>query len=89
MTERLEPGVFLERRSYRRRRLLDGLRLLPFIGAWLFILPVFWRQAGEEEARMTSDALLFVFGAWLVLTILCALLLWAYNRSGAEGTESG
>nr|WP_294614957.1 hypothetical protein [uncultured Roseovarius sp.] len=32
--------VFLARRTYRRRRLADGARLLPVIGTVLFFIPL-------------------------------------------------
>ena len=77
-----ESGVFLERRSYRRRRLIDGLKLLPFLGAWLFLLPIFWPGAGEETSRSMSVALYYVFGVWFALILLTALLVRSIRRSG-------
>ena len=38
MGRRPEP-VFLERQSYRRRRLGDAAKFLPFVGLVLFLLP--------------------------------------------------
>ena len=72
MSERLDPGVFLERRSYRRRRLLDALKLLPVVAAWLFMLPLLWPENSvhAETPKPMSSALIYVFGTWFVM-ILC------------------
>lgn len=80
----IEPGSFLEKRSYRRRRLTDGLRLLPILGLWLFMVPLLWPGAA---ARLTdtgvsmSSALLYIFCVWCVLIALCAFL-----SRGQDGT---
>lgn len=84
MPERPDTGVFLERRSYRRRRLIDGLRLLPFVGAWLFLLPVFWPGEGTEQAPSMSVALYYVFGAWLALTVACGVLVMVIRLLGSR-----
>lgn len=80
MSQRPEPGVFLERRSYRRRRMLDGLKMLPILGAWLFMLPLMWPDGGggavDAPARSMSSALIYIFGTWLVM-ILCGWTLVA------------
>ena len=82
MADRPETGVFLERRSYRRRRLIDGLKLLPFLGAWLFLLPVFWPDTGRVQSM--SGALHFIFGVWFALIAVCAVLVVAVRRIGAR-----
>ncbi|WP_205589568.1 hypothetical protein [Chachezhania antarctica] len=71
MTER-PPPVFLERRSYRRRRIIDAIRVLPLFGTALFVLPLLWPTAQREEATgipavAMSDILVYIFGAWALL----------------------
>ena len=61
------PPVFLERQSYRRRRLMDAARLMPAIGALLFAVPLLWPRAGEVGAVATSDAIRYLFIIWAVL----------------------
>ena len=58
------PGtpVFLERETYRRRRLMDAARFLPFLGAFAFLVPLLW--AGEAR---TAAGLAYLFAAWAVL----------------------
>jgi len=88
------PGrssVFLERQSYRRRRLLDAARLLPLFGALLFAVPLLWpvpeAGAGPETSAMPmSDAMLYIFSAWAVLIVIIALFgvsarLWTQSDS--------
>ena len=83
-----ETGVFLERKSYRRRRLLDGLRVLPVLAAWLFLLPVLWPRGADAAAPTTSSVLVYVFGVWFALTVLCALFTRAAaGRRRRDGGE--
>ncbi len=96
MADRSEVSVFLEKRSYRRRRLVDGLRLLPFLGAWLFMLPLLWSVGGPgaQEAKSMSAALIFVFGTWAVLIaatagILAALAILKAPQSDGAREEEG
>ena len=42
----MRAPLFLARRAYRLRRLTDAARLLPVIGTFLILLPVFWRGPG-------------------------------------------
>lgn len=86
MPDHPDSGVFLEKRSYRRRRLIDGLKLLPFLGAWLFLLPAFWPSEGEVSHAM-STALYYVFGVWLALIVTCAALVIKVNRAGPRGED--
>lgn len=67
-TARSRPPIFLERRSYRRRRMMDAARLLPILGALLFLVPLLWPQPdlGNEGTR-SSLAFVYIFGIWAVL----------------------
>lgn len=87
MAEAPKSGVFLERRSYRRRRMVDGLRVLPIFAAWLFLLPAFWPQAGERGADITlSSAVIYIFSAWVATIALAGLFLWRLGRSSRRGS---
>ena len=77
---------FLERRSYRRRRLMDAVRLLPIVGLMLLMLPLFWPSVPDDgtTAIAMSTAVVYVFFVWLVL--ICAAfalwrVLWAARRA--------
>ena len=68
--ERMPPAVFLERQSYRRRRLMDAARLLPLLGVLLFLLPLLWRAADSTGAMggvSMSNAIIYVFAVWIGL----------------------
>lgn len=65
--------VFVEKAGYRRRRLADAARLLPIAGAILFLIPLLWRRDAGAAASTTA-AMLYVFGIWLVLVLLAALI---------------
>lgn len=76
MKDRAIP-VFLERRSYRQRRLMDAARLLPLLGVLLWLIPLLWPQrdpAGEVVAVSTSVAVLYIFGVWILLALIALFL---------------
>ncbi|WP_299690604.1 hypothetical protein [uncultured Tateyamaria sp.] len=78
MKRPLPSSVFLERRSYRRRRMMDAVRLLPIFAALLFMLPLFWPTAPDtpEVPVSMSTAVIYVFLVWLML-ICAAYGLWS------------
>ncbi|SER00313.1 hypothetical protein [Thalassovita taeanensis] len=78
------PTLFLERRSYRLRRVMDAARMLPVIGAMLWGVPLLWAAPGGDHGVSTSRAMLYVFGVWIVLSAV-ALFLSLWLNEGAEG----
>ncbi|WP_175581708.1 hypothetical protein [Pseudooceanicola sp. HF7] len=72
------PGpVFLARRGYRQRRLVDAVRLLPVLGVILLVaVPLQWPQDGDFSM---SRAILYIFGSWAALTLAAALCLWKFR----------
>jgi hypothetical protein len=66
--------VFLERRSYRMRRLADAARLLPVLGLGLFLLPMFWQPEVSGEDRQTTWDGVYLFVVWVGLIVLAAVL---------------
>ncbi|SEO15940.1 hypothetical protein SAMN04490248_10255 [Salinihabitans flavidus] len=85
MTDR--PALFLERRSYRRRRLTDMIRALPVVGALLWAVPLLWPLEGEGTVR-TSDAIIYIFSVWAGLIVVSALLTRLMPR-GEGRTDDG
>ena len=73
---------FLRRGLYRRRRLLDAMRLLPLLGLFLFLSPPFL-LAGEPGA--TAIRLVYFFLCWAGLIALCAILVRFLPRTDGEG----
>ncbi|WP_341366478.1 hypothetical protein [Yoonia sp. BS5-3] len=73
MSSPKNASVFLERASYKQRRLTDAARLLPILGMLLWAIPLLW---GADEPVQTSNApaLLYVFGVWMALIAVSALI---------------
>ena len=80
--------VFLERRSYRRRRLGDAMRVLPVVGAMLFLEPLFWAPDAGTPAR-TTDGMIYIFAVWAILMLVAALGSRALSRMGEDAETSG
>lgn len=81
---RKQSPLFLERRSYRLRRLMDGARLMPFLGAALWAVPMLWSREGEA-ATPTSHAMLYIFLIWFLLSCLAGILsIWLNGKSETE-----
>ncbi|MEY8841653.1 hypothetical protein AB9K41_21710 [Cribrihabitans sp. XS_ASV171] len=83
------PPVFLERQSYRRRRLSDAARLLPLMAAGLFAIPLLWplEREGADPVPMSS-AVLYVFTVWAMLIVVAVLFAIAARRwTGREVQE--
>lgn len=57
------PPLFLERETYRRRRAADAARLLPVVGALLFLLPLLWGPQ-DTPAPDTARGGLYIFLVW-------------------------
>lgn len=87
MSRRTNP-IFLERRSYRLRRVMDGAKLLPILGAALWAVPILWPSEGEH-AVLTSRAMLYIFLVWIGLSALCLLLsFWLDDSAETERKEA-
>ncbi len=69
---------FLEQDVYRRRRLIDAIKLLPILGACLFLLPAL--ILGEETGS-TAVRLVYFFFTWIVLILLCVVLVRRLSKS--------
>ncbi|WP_432816815.1 hypothetical protein [Sulfitobacter sp. JB4-11] len=87
MTGRPDPvprPIFLERHSYRRRRLWDGVRILPFLGLILWMVPLLWPLPDEAAGQgvSTSAALLYLFAVWVLLAFVARLLWRGTSRTG-------
>lgn len=65
--------LFLERASFRRRRLGDAARALPVMAMLAVLLPVWWIPA---EVSFAAGAAWF-FGLWACLIVA----VWALHRA--------
>lgn len=91
--------VFVQRRTYRRRRIADGARLLPVLGGILFLIPLLWDggatpAVGTEtvpDGSRTAWVMTYVFAVWFGLAVLSGVLarfLVADDEGGDEDGES-
>ncbi|WP_245604536.1 hypothetical protein [Sulfitobacter donghicola] len=77
--------LFLERRSYRRRRMMDAVRVLPLLCTLLWLLvPTMWPNDPADGAQTPlSTAVWYLFIVWLI-AILASLALWLRIRTHDE-----
>ncbi len=82
--------VFLERRGYRRRRVMDAARVLPVVGAFLLLMPLLWAGAHGGVAS-TAGAGIYVFAVWGGLIGAAGLFARALTRPAPpeEGGDTG
>jgi hypothetical protein len=80
MSETGNKGLFFRNAVYRRNRLIDAVRLLPVLGTILFLMPAFLAGGSAATARQW----LYLFGAWIVMIIVAALMARALRKNEAE-----
>lgn len=80
MKDRAAP-LFLEQRSYRRRRLIDAARVLPVAALVLFIMPALL-GAGREGGM--ARLVIYFFGVWFLLVLGTAILSRALSRRDGD-----
>jgi ABC-type transport system involved in cytochrome c biogenesis permease component len=83
MNGRNKPPIFLQRQNYRQRRVRDAAKLLPFVGAVLWVLPLSWGQ-DPQDGQIGSAGLIYIFAVWVLLIVLGAFLA---NRIRADPTQ--
>lgn len=67
-----QKAVFLERTSYRQRRLRDAARVLPLLGVILWMVPLLW--PADVAATDMSAAVIYTFFVWVILIVLSAVI---------------
>lgn len=77
--------LFLERASFRRRRLGDAARILPVLAVLAILVPVWWLP------RLFSFGLgsLWLFGLWAALIVAVFWLHRALIRAEAATLRDG
>ena len=83
----LPKPVFLEYSSYRLRRRIDAVKLLPFLGLGLFLLPALTAQIGDGTS--TSQRLILFFASWVVLIVLARVIARGLPGSSQIDDVSG
>ncbi|WP_333714280.1 hypothetical protein [Yoonia sp.] len=88
MSRNAPPPIFLQRASYRQRRLRDAARLMPFVGMVLWAIPLSW-QTAEDGSEEGTSGLLYVFGVWVLLILLTAFLARRIKGDSRIDDDSG
>lgn len=73
-----QAPIFVERQAYRRRRIVDAARAMPWLGLLLWSVPLLWSL--PETPRGVAGALVYIFGVWTFLVAGSALLILAMKR---------
>ena len=81
------PLPFLARPGYRLRRLVEMIRLLPFLGLLIFLLPVLWVSGAIDGSVLSSSGWLYIFCGWFVLIFAAGLAARAYTRALSEADD--
>ena len=90
---RQKAALFVERRTYRRRRLKDIARLLPLLGSLLFLVPLMWPNpdpypAPDIAAGMPmSEAITYMFVVWVLLIAASFGFAFAVRYWAEDWTE--
>ena len=77
------PNAFEEKRTYRRRRLMDAARVAPLLALALWMLPLIWPQTGESTVS-SATALVYIFVVWSAVIVLT----WALSRGLGDGDDT-
>lgn len=80
-----ERPLFLERASFRRRRLGDAARVLPVLAAALLLVPVWWMP---ERLSFAAGAI-WMFGVWAGLIVAIGVLNRALRRAEGATLSAG
>ena len=84
---RPETPLYLERRTYWRRRRIDAVRMLPIVGVLLFLAP-FLAIGGGEGAGSTARGGLFIFAAWAGLIVVAGWLSHSLTAREGDGADA-
>jgi hypothetical protein len=73
MNRKSPPPIFLQRASYRQRRIRDAAKLMPFLGMILWAIPLAWSR-GDGSNDVGTAGLIYVFGVWVIMILATGLL---------------
>ncbi len=86
MSRKPTVPVFLQRASYRQRRLRDAAKLVPFLGVVLWAIPLAW-VGGDTNDQIGSAGVLYIFGVWMLLIVLTAVLTGLMRADASLSTK--
>ncbi len=77
--------IYLERRSYRLRRLSEGLLFLQFLTFALWILPFLWQSSDTRGL----NTILWIFGVWMIAIVVSLVINRILHVSDNDHAEIG
>lgn len=80
MSPRPRSPEFLERHTYRLRRLMDAARLLPVFGMILLLLPLM-RHGGDGAPPRVAQEAVYLFMVWIVLVLVAFVMSLGLRRA--------
>jgi len=80
MPPRPRPPEFLERNTYRLRRLMDAARFLPIFGLILLLLPLMRYKGDGADQRVGQEAV-YLFVVWIALVLAAFLMSLGLRRA--------
>lgn len=93
MTKAGRSQIFVQRANFRQRRLRDAAKLLPILGALLWLIPLAWPTPGDAGGDTVGAAgLVYVFAVWLILIVVAGVLnmrMRPLDERGDTETRSG
>jgi hypothetical protein len=81
------PPVFHEKRTYRRRRLMDAARVVPIFAAVLWAVPMLWPQSGEDRVS-SAGALVYIFIVWVCVIVITGAISRGLRRDDAASRDA-
>lgn len=78
--------MFVERRAYRLRRIMDGARMLPLLGLVMVILPLLWAPTDGGSRNLAGDAI-YIFAIWAALILAARALASGLSGSAPSQPE--
>jgi len=72
----------LDSQSYKLRRIIDALKLIPVLGLFFWMLPLLWN---ESQSLTISFVLIYIFIWWILLIIFN---LWANSKLSSSALYS-
>lgn len=80
MSQRPRSTEFLERNTYRLRRLMDAARFLPVFGLILLMLPLM-RDSGDGDASRVGQEAVYLFVVWIAMVAAAFLMSLGLRRA--------
>ena len=81
------PLPFLARPGYRRRRLIEAIRLMPYAWVLAVLFPLLWPDS-EGAPELTSHGAVYLFSAWALLILAAAAGVRALRRTDRRPAET-